>query len=139
MGSWGKWPQYFVDPFIDPFFNFLFWLHCSACGILVPRPGIESVAPAVKLPSPNHWTTGEFPFIDLFNKYFLRAYHGPSYGLGPGKSVHCCTPLVVELTFRPGESEPSHVLGNLWRRLWRHLQARNRSESSGGFDFPSVM
>ena len=31
-----------------------------ACGILVPRPGIESKPLAVKAPSPNHWTTREF-------------------------------------------------------------------------------
>ena len=33
----------------------------AAYGILVPRPGIESVPSAVKTQSPNHWTTREFP------------------------------------------------------------------------------
>ena len=42
-------------------FFFFFWLRCSACGILVPWPGIESPPSAVKVPSPNHWTTREFP------------------------------------------------------------------------------
>ena len=32
-----------------------------ACGIFVPRPVIEHRAMAVKAPSPNHWTTREFP------------------------------------------------------------------------------
>ena len=31
----------------------------SACGILVPRPGIEPTA--MKVWSPNHWTAREFP------------------------------------------------------------------------------
>ena len=45
------------------FFCFLvfFWSHHEACGILVPWPGIEPGASAVKVQSPNHWTTREFP------------------------------------------------------------------------------
>ena len=45
------------------FLLFFFWPHCEACGILVPRPGIEpGPSPsAVKAPSPNHWTAMEFP------------------------------------------------------------------------------
>ena len=45
------------------FFNFLktffFWPH--ACGILVPRPGIEPVSLALEARSLNHWTTREVP------------------------------------------------------------------------------
>ena len=40
---------------------FFFWSHCVACGILLPRPGIEPRATAVKAPSPKHWTAREFP------------------------------------------------------------------------------
>ena len=40
--------------------------HCSACGILVPRPGIEPVPPAVEARSLNHWTTREVPVWWLF-------------------------------------------------------------------------
>ena len=32
-----------------------------ACGILVPQPGIESRPWALKVWSPSHWTTREFP------------------------------------------------------------------------------
>ena len=32
-----------------------------ACGILVPRLGIEPMSPAVEARSPNHWTTREVP------------------------------------------------------------------------------
>ena len=43
-------------------FLYLFvWLHHTACGILVPWPGIEPGAPAVGSPSPNHWMAREFP------------------------------------------------------------------------------
>ena len=41
--------------------SFFFWLHQRACKILVPRPGIEPVSPAVEAQSPNHWTAREFP------------------------------------------------------------------------------
>ena len=43
-----------------------FWLPCKACGILVPRPGIEPGPSAVKAPSPNHWTAREFPIFLIF-------------------------------------------------------------------------
>ena len=36
-------------------------------GILVPRPGIEPVPPAVEAQSPNHWTAREFPLLPSFN------------------------------------------------------------------------
>ena len=47
-------------------FVFCFWgvfFGYTACGILVPQPGIKSVSPAVEARSPNHWTTREFPVI----------------------------------------------------------------------------
>jgi hypothetical protein len=37
-----------------------FWPHCSACGLLVPQPGIEPRPSAVRVLSPNHWITREF-------------------------------------------------------------------------------
>ena len=46
--------------FLFIFNFFIFWLHCMACGILVPWPGINPVPPAVESWSPNHWTTREF-------------------------------------------------------------------------------
>ena len=41
-------------------FFFFFW-PCVACGILVPRPGIKPIPPAVEVQSLNHWTTREVP------------------------------------------------------------------------------
>ena len=40
------------------FFFFFFWLHCIACGILVPWSGIKPTLPAL-VQSLNHWTTRE--------------------------------------------------------------------------------
>ena len=36
---------------------FVFWLRQVECGILIPHPGMEPVAPAMEAQSPNHWTT----------------------------------------------------------------------------------
>ena len=40
---------------------FYSWPRCTACGILLPWPGIEPMPPAVEAWSLNHWTTTEFP------------------------------------------------------------------------------
>ena len=46
--------------FIDSWIFFLPW-H-TACRILVPWPGVEPSPLAVKVQSPNHWTTRELPW-----------------------------------------------------------------------------
>ena len=38
-----------------------FWPHHTACGILIPQPGVEPEPLAVTAWSPNQWTTREFP------------------------------------------------------------------------------
>ena len=48
----------------------LFWPCCTACGLLVPRPGIEPRLLAVTARRPNHWNTREFPPLSFF---FLAA------------------------------------------------------------------
>ena len=59
----------------SPFF--FFWPCRVACGILIPPPGIEPGFPAVKVPSPNHWTMKEFPgriiFYCIFFEFFSLA------------------------------------------------------------------
>ena len=53
------------------FVLFCFVLPChSACGILVPRPGIEPMSPAVGTWSLNHWTPREVPvvFVSVLQK-----------------------------------------------------------------------
>ena len=44
-----------------------FWLCHAACRILVPQPGIETEALAMKVPSPNHRTTGNFQKKIIFH------------------------------------------------------------------------
>ena len=49
-------------PWGHSFFFFFFSGHALRLAeILVPRPGIEPRATAVKVPNPNHWTTRELP------------------------------------------------------------------------------
>lgn len=43
-----------------------FWLHCSACGILVSLPGIEPMPTAVEAVSLNYWIAREVPLYGLF-------------------------------------------------------------------------
>ena len=38
------------------FIIYLFWPHCEACGILIPRSGLEPESPAVDAQSLDHWT-----------------------------------------------------------------------------------
>ena len=52
---------------------FLFWPHSAACGILVPKPGIEPAPPAVEAWSLNHWTAREVSFLPSFCVSFHTA------------------------------------------------------------------
>ena len=59
---------------------FFFWLHHAACGILVPQPGIKPGLPAVRVLSPNHWTTREFLLGLLIKRARLWSRDvGPQY------------------------------------------------------------
>ena len=44
-----------------------------ACGILVPRPGIEPLPPAMEAQTLNHWTTREFPVFDFKSDHFIQS------------------------------------------------------------------
>ena len=91
-----------------------FWPHRKAGGILVPWPGIEPAPSAVKVWSPNHWTSSEFPTgISFEGKLrepcwgcfcLLRFYAGSDNSIFP--SLHkftCSLPVVsrVVCTWRP--------------------------------------
>ena len=52
--------QSFLHTSLEFCFCLAFLLHYKAYGILVPRPGMEPVPPAVEAQSPNHWTTRVF-------------------------------------------------------------------------------
>ena len=60
-----------------------FWLCRTACGILVPRPGMKPGPSAVEVQSPNHRTAGEFPNFCFFKIpslwYFVLAALGNAY------------------------------------------------------------
>ena len=52
--------------FLKNFYSFIyFWPHHMACGILVLRLAIEPGATAMKVLSPNYWTTRELPLVSL--------------------------------------------------------------------------
>ena len=38
---------------------YLFLAYCTACGILVPQPGIKTTPPALEAGSLDHWTISE--------------------------------------------------------------------------------
>ena len=55
------------------FFTFLkFWLHCVACEVLVPWPGIKPVFPALEAQSLNHWTAREVQPCHNFKYIYLK-------------------------------------------------------------------
>ena len=41
----------------SPYYYYFLTMHCLACGMLVPQPGMEAVLPALKAQSLSHWTT----------------------------------------------------------------------------------
>ena len=51
--------------FLSFFFYCVFWLHCVACGILIPWR-IKPMPPEVEAWSLNHWTTREVPTNILY-------------------------------------------------------------------------
>ena len=64
-----------------------FWPCRVACGILVPRPGIELGPSAVKTQSPNHWTSREFPWTPISDSKESFPFSGSYYRMCPAKRV----------------------------------------------------
>ena len=59
-------------------FFFLFWPCCAACRILVPRPGIEPMLPAVEAQILNHWTAREVPpLVVLYTIFGIHKFFMP--------------------------------------------------------------
>ena len=55
---------------------FTFWLCCTVCGILVPRPGIKPMPPALEVQSLYHRTTREVPRRTVKNNYVCVVFTG---------------------------------------------------------------
>ena len=55
---------------IYPFF--FLWLQCTACGIVVPWPGIKPGPSAVKAQNLTHWPPGKSPHIHSFTDSFPK-------------------------------------------------------------------
>ena len=54
------------DKYDTGYFFLCFWPPPVACGILVPRPGIEPQALGSEVQSPNHRTARELAIVDIF-------------------------------------------------------------------------
>ena len=62
---------------------FIFMLWSTACGILVPQPGMESVPAAVGVRCPNHWITQEVPGLYFKNTFTKnRVWKGDKIWVG---------------------------------------------------------
>ena len=57
----------------DPFIYLFIWLHRTACGILIPRPGVQPMPTALEVQSLNHWTAREVFFL-LKYSWFTMLY-----------------------------------------------------------------
>ena len=74
---------------------FVFWLHSTACGILVPWPGIKPVLPVVEVQMLNQWTARAVWYglvlINLFKgsifSHILKVGEGFTWILGEHKSA----------------------------------------------------
>ena len=68
-----------------------FFFCCVACGILVPRPGIELVPPALEAWGLNHWTTREVPllFFSSSSNPSVQALVPVAKQSPPSASKHC--------------------------------------------------
>ena len=69
--SWGHTKSGIIGLYSNCIFNFIFIFIFgrAACGILVPRPGMEPMPPAFERWSLNHWTAWEVPIFNFIRKY----------------------------------------------------------------------
>ena len=71
-----KWVYYLISLISSSicfffFFPSSFWTQHEACGIVDSRPESKSRTLAVKVRTPNHWTTREFPHLPFKKKIFF--------------------------------------------------------------------
>ena len=65
--------------FLTTLRHFLFWLHYTACRILVPQSGVKPVPPAVEAQSSNCWTRQGNPLRHFFQATSLLVYVRPPH------------------------------------------------------------
>ena len=104
------------------FYLFIFCHTIQHAGILVPRPGIEPLPPAVEAWSPNHWITREVPLQDILKHSWIQVIH----------HLSLCPTLDCKLVFRDHKKQTLmlftyvkefrysavHLLQMLWCCLW---------------------
>ena len=65
---------FFFNNLLKVFLFYLFRSYHAACGILIPRPGIKPVPPAVKAQTLNHWSTGEASPTPFSEEHICLSY-----------------------------------------------------------------
>ena len=90
---------------------FIFWPHCRACIILIPKPKIKPMIPAAEAQSPNHWITREFLNIQPFG----GKEAGTCRILVPQQGVKPAPPALEAWSLNPlTPGPPETSLKHLW-------------------------
>ena len=101
-----------------------FWSHHMACGILVPPPGTKHRPSAVRVQSPNHWTTREFPKLIFLFSFSLCS--GTLANKAPATETARCfqqerkeTAQMTPIIHKPGEQpgDRRELSGMKWKRV----------------------
>ena len=81
-----------LEAFVTLVLLLLYFAH-TACGILIPWPGVEPVSPALEVQSLNHWTAREIPHL-FFSENFciFTSFVKPSLTSHPGLQVEVWVP-----------------------------------------------
>ena len=78
------------------FYFILFFFGSTACGILVPQPGIKAMPLAVEARSPNHWTAREVPLVSFFFILDVLKFHSLCVCVCVCEmNVHACTHIIL--------------------------------------------
>ena len=113
---------------------FFFWLHLEACGILVPRPGMEPepVPPIVEVWTVDHWTTREVP--RLYFSYMVTVQVSIC-----GNICVFCTYFILYLLLLLSHFNHVQLCATLWTAAHQAPLSTgfSRQEYWSGLPFPS--
>ena len=113
----------------------------TACQILVPQPQIKPGPPAVKAPSPNHWTPGG-PMVQVSLHSSVPASCSSLSGVGtfcrPHQAIMLTQPRFISCcTFSAGLFNPGSFIFILF--FWSHCEVcRLSSPAEGGTCTPAL-